>query len=49
MAARSRRVVVTQYGGPEVLEIVEGVPPEPAADEARVSVLAAGVSYADLG
>jgi NADPH2:quinone reductase len=45
---RSRRVVVTRYGGPEVLQIVEGVPPEPRAGEARVRILATGVSYADL-
>ena len=45
---RSRRVVVTRYGGPEVLQIVEGVPPEPRSGEARVRILATGVSYADL-
>jgi NADPH2:quinone reductase len=45
---RSRRVVVTRYGGPEVLQIVEGDPPDPRAGEAQVRILATGVSYADL-
>ena len=45
---RSRRVVVTRFGGPEVLQIVEGDPPDPRAGEARVRILATGVSYADL-
>src|SRR5881394_2184877 len=45
---RSRRVVVTRYGGPEVLQIVEGDPPDPRAGEARIRILATGVSYADL-
>lgn len=45
---RSRRVIVSRYGGPEVLEIVEGDPPDPRPAEARVRILAAGVSYADL-
>jgi NADPH:quinone reductase len=45
---RSRRVVVTRYGGPEVLQVVDENPPEPRAGEARVRILAAGVSYADL-
>lgn len=45
---RSRRIVVTRYGGPEVLQVVEENPPEPKPGEARVRILAAGVSYADL-
>ena len=44
----SRRVVVTRYGGPEVLQVIEEHPPEPKPGEARVRILAAGVSYADL-
>ena len=47
-AFRSRRIVVTRYGGPEVLRLVEENPPEPRPGEARVRILAAGVSYADL-
>jgi NADPH:quinone reductase-like Zn-dependent oxidoreductase len=42
------RVVVTQHGGPDVLQVVEGDLPEPQAGEVRVKVLAAGVSAYDL-
>ena len=43
-----RRIVVTQHGGPEVLQPVEEALPEPRAGEARVKILAAGVSAYDL-
>ena len=43
-----QRVLVNRYGGPEVLELAEQDPPRPGRGEARVRVLAAGVSYADL-
>jgi NADPH2:quinone reductase len=39
---------VQSRGGPEVLRVVEEDLPEPRADEARVKVLAAGVSAVDL-
>ncbi len=42
------RIIVTHYGGPDVLRVVEEECPEPKADEARVRVLAAGVSLPDL-
>jgi NADPH2:quinone reductase len=42
------RVVVTHYGGPEVLRVVEEECPEPKAGEVRVKVLAAGVSMPDV-
>jgi NADPH:quinone reductase-like Zn-dependent oxidoreductase len=42
------RVVVTRHGGPDVLQVVEEDLPEPRAGEARVKVLAAGVSAYDL-
>ena len=42
------RVVVTQPGGPDVLQIMEQAAREPKAGEVRVKVSAAGVSYADL-
>lgn len=45
---RHRRVVVTGHGGPDVLEVVEEAVPEPREGEARVRVLAAGVSAFDL-
>ena len=35
-------------GGPEVLQVIEEDVPEPRADQVRVKVLAAGVSYADM-
>ncbi len=42
------RIVVSHYGGPDVLQVVEEECPEPKAGEARVRVLAAGVSLPDL-
>jgi len=43
-----RRIVVTEHGGPEVLQVLEGDLPEPRAGEVRVKTLAAGVSAYDL-
>ena len=45
---RHKRVVITRYGGPEVLSIVEEEVPTPKAGEVRVRVLAAGVSLPDV-
>jgi NADPH:quinone reductase-like Zn-dependent oxidoreductase len=45
---KHHRVVVTQHGGPEVLQVVEGSLPEPGPGEVRVKVLTAGVSAYDL-
>jgi NADPH2:quinone reductase len=45
---RHTRVVVTQYGGPEALQVVEEECPEPKPGEVRVKVLAAGVSLPDI-
>jgi NADPH2:quinone reductase len=42
-----KRVVVDHYGGPEVLRVIEDDVPRPGPGEARVRVLAAGVSYTD--
>lgn len=42
------RVVVSHYGGPEQLRLVEEEHPEPKRGEVRVRVLAAGVSLPDL-
>ena len=42
------RIVVTSYGGPETLQVLEEERPEPKRGEARVKVLAAGVSLPDL-
>jgi NADPH2:quinone reductase len=45
---RHTRIIVTQYGGPEALRVVEEECPEPNDGEVRVKVLAAGVSLPDL-
>jgi NADPH:quinone reductase len=36
------RIVVTRYGGPDALQVVEEEYPEPVGGEVRVKVLAAG-------
>jgi NADPH:quinone reductase-like Zn-dependent oxidoreductase len=45
---RHTRIIVTQYGGPDALQMVEELCPEPKGDEVRVKVLAAGVSLPDV-
>jgi NADPH2:quinone reductase len=45
---RHTRVIVTRYGGPEALQVLEEECPEPKRGEVRVRVLAAGVSLPDL-
>ena len=42
------RIIVTHYGGPDALQVVEEECPEPKDGEVRVRVLAAGVSLPDL-
>jgi len=42
------RIIVTHYGGPEALQVLEEERPEPKRGDVRVRVLAAGVSLADL-
>jgi NADPH:quinone reductase-like Zn-dependent oxidoreductase len=42
------RIIVTHYGGPEALQVLEEECPEPKAGEVRVKVLAAGVSMPDV-
>jgi len=42
------RIVVTHYGGPDELRVVDERAPEPGDGEARVEVLAAGVSLPDV-
>src|SRR6476646_5502209 len=43
-----KRVVVTRYGGPEVIAVIEEDIPTPKAGEVRVKVLAAGVGLPDI-
>jgi len=45
---RHTRIIVTRYGGPDELRVVEEECPEPKEGEVRVRVLAAGVAYPDL-
>jgi NADPH2:quinone reductase len=45
---RHTRIIVTRYGGPDELRVVEEECPEPKDGEVRVRVLAAGVAYPDL-
>ena len=42
------RIIVTRYGGPDALRVVEEECPEPKDGEVRVRVLAAGVSLPDI-
>lgn len=43
-----KRIIVTHYGGPDVLQVVEDECPEPRQGEVRVKILAAGVSLPDI-
>src|SRR3954451_19786665 len=43
-----RTIVVSRFGGPEVLTLLERDRPEPARGEVRVRVRAAGVNRADI-
>ncbi len=45
---RHTRIIVSHYGGPEELRVVEEECPEPKPGEVRVRVLAAGVSLPDI-
>ncbi len=45
---RHKRIVVTHYGGPEELRVVDEECPEPRHGQVRVRVLAAGVALPDL-
>jgi NADPH:quinone reductase-like Zn-dependent oxidoreductase len=43
-----KRILITQYGGPDELRVVEEECPEPKKGEVRVRVLTAGVSLPDV-
>ena len=45
---RHMRIIVTHYGGPDALQVVEDECPAPKVGEVRVRVLAAGVSLPDI-
>ena len=42
------RIIITRYGGPDALQVLEEECPEPKDGEVRVRVLAAGVSLPDI-
>lgn len=48
MFVKHTRIVVTRYGGPDALQVVEEECPEPKRGEVRVKVLAAGVCLPDV-
>jgi NADPH:quinone reductase-like Zn-dependent oxidoreductase len=45
---KHKRIIVTHYGGPDALQVLEEECPEPKRGEVRVKVLAAGVSLPDI-
>ena len=45
---RNTRIIVTHYGGPDALQVIEEECPEPKNGEVRVRVLAAGVAMPDI-
>jgi NADPH:quinone reductase-like Zn-dependent oxidoreductase len=45
---RQTKIVVTRYGGPEVITVAEQECPTPMPGEVRVKMLAAGVSLPDV-
>jgi NADPH2:quinone reductase len=47
-SVKHTRIIVTHYGGPEALQVIEEECPEPKEGEVRVRVLAAGVSLPDI-
>lgn len=47
-SVKQSRIIVTRYGGPDALQVIEEDCPEPKHGEVRVKVLAAGVSLPDI-
>ena len=45
---KHKRIIVTQYGGPDMISVIEEECPEPKNGEVRVKILAAGVSLPDV-
>ncbi len=45
---RHTRIIVTHYGGPDAVQVVEEECPEPKRGEVRVKVRVAGVSLPDI-
>src|SRR5512137_1653714 len=47
-SVKHTRIIVTHYGGPDALQVLEEECPEPKSGDVRVRVLAAGVSLPDV-
>jgi NADPH:quinone reductase-like Zn-dependent oxidoreductase len=45
---KNTRVIITAYGGPGVLKLIEEDVPEPRLGEVRLKILATGVAFADV-
>jgi NADPH:quinone reductase-like Zn-dependent oxidoreductase len=45
---KNTRIIVSHYGGPDALQVIQEDCPEPKRGEVRVKVLAAGVSLPDI-
>ena len=45
---RAPQIVITRYGGPEVLEVHETEVPDPGPGEVRIHVMAAGINFAEV-
>jgi len=45
---KHKRILITHYGGPDAIQLVEEECPEPKKGEVRVKILAAGVSLPDV-
>jgi NADPH:quinone reductase-like Zn-dependent oxidoreductase len=43
-----KHVVISHYGGPEVLQVVEDEIPSPRPGEVRVKILTAGIAWGDI-
>ena len=42
------RVIISAYGGPEVLKLIEEPIPDPAPNQVRIKIFATGVAFADV-
>jgi len=45
---KHKRIIVTHYGGPDAIEVLEEECPEPKQGQVRIRVLAAGVGFPDI-
>ena len=45
---KHKRIIVTHYGGPDALQVLEEERPEPEHGQVRVRVLSAGVALPDV-